>query len=163
MKTQRKRPRIKSSAGNADLSENQNQKSDEQFPGYPHYPQNEDMLSDTAPAERMDADVEEISGTPGKKQDVKERTRQVTTKDKNFNPDFVPGTSADVTAEDLQALGDKDQPMDGGEDQTLLPKVQIGPDLTGEDLDVPGAELDDEAENIGSEDEENNYYSKGQE
>jgi hypothetical protein len=30
---------------------------------------------------------------------------------------------------------------------------------TGDDLDVPGAELDDEAEDIGSEDEENNYYS----
>lgn len=29
------------------------------------------------------------------------------------------------------------------------------------DLDVPGSELDDEQENIGSEDEENNYYSLG--
>jgi hypothetical protein len=31
--------------------------------------------------------------------------------------------------------------------------------LTGDDLDVPGAELDDDLEEIGSEDEENNYYS----
>ncbi len=31
----------------------------------------------------------------------------------------------------------------------------------GEDLDVPGAELDDSAEAIGEEDEENNYYSLG--
>ncbi len=30
---------------------------------------------------------------------------------------------------------------------------------TGIDLDVPGSELDDVQENIGSEDEENNYYS----
>ena len=29
------------------------------------------------------------------------------------------------------------------------------------DLDVPGAELDDEDEKVGSEDEENNYYSLG--
>ena len=29
------------------------------------------------------------------------------------------------------------------------------------DLDVPGSELDDEMENVGSEDEENNYYSIG--
>ena len=28
-------------------------------------------------------------------------------------------------------------------------------------LDVPGSELDDDQENIGSEDEENNYYSLG--
>lgn len=32
---------------------------------------------------------------------------------------------------------------------------------TGADLDVPGAELDDQQENVGSEDEENNYYSIG--
>jgi hypothetical protein len=32
---------------------------------------------------------------------------------------------------------------------------------TGEDLDIPGAELDDAQEAIGSEDEENNYYSLG--
>ena len=29
------------------------------------------------------------------------------------------------------------------------------------ELDVPGSELDDEQEDIGSEDEENNYYSLG--
>lgn len=34
-------------------------------------------------------------------------------------------------------------------------------DMAGNDLDVPGAELDDEQEEIGSEDEENNYYSLG--
>jgi len=32
---------------------------------------------------------------------------------------------------------------------------------SGSDLDIPGSELDDEQENIGSEDEENNYYSLG--
>jgi hypothetical protein len=31
----------------------------------------------------------------------------------------------------------------------------------GDDLDVPGAELDNAQEEIGSEDEENNYYSLG--
>ena len=34
-------------------------------------------------------------------------------------------------------------------------------DLSGSDLDVPGSELDDEQENVGTEDEENNYYSIG--
>jgi hypothetical protein len=32
---------------------------------------------------------------------------------------------------------------------------------TGDELDVPGSELDDAQEDIGSEDEENNYYSLG--
>jgi len=35
-------------------------------------------------------------------------------------------------------------------------------DKTGSDLDIPGAELDDDMEDVGSEDEENNYYSFGQ-
>lgn len=34
-------------------------------------------------------------------------------------------------------------------------------DMSGDDLDVPGSELDDQQEKIGSEDEENNYYSLG--
>ena len=34
-------------------------------------------------------------------------------------------------------------------------------DMSGDDLDVPGSELDDADENIGSEDEENNLYSLG--
>lgn len=34
-------------------------------------------------------------------------------------------------------------------------------DASGEDLDIPGAELDDDDEAIGSEDEENNHYSIG--
>ena len=31
----------------------------------------------------------------------------------------------------------------------------------GDDLDVPGSEMDNEQENNGMEDEENNYYSLG--
>lgn len=38
---------------------------------------------------------------------------------------------------------------------------EIEDDRSGSDLDVPGAELDDEQEVIGSEDEENNHYSLG--
>ncbi|MEO5910501.1 MAG: hypothetical protein ABIP95_06410 [Pelobium sp.] len=34
-------------------------------------------------------------------------------------------------------------------------------DMSGDDLDIPGSELDDEQESVGSEDEENNYYSLG--
>lgn len=68
---------------------------------------------------------------------------------------------SDVTEEDLQALGPKDLSMDMGEDEQLL-KNRVWPvDMTGGDLDVPGSELDDENEAIGSEDEENNSYSLG--
>jgi len=39
--------------------------------------------------------------------------------------------------------------------------MDSGNKISSDDLDVPGAELDDEQEEIGSEDEENNYYSIG--
>ncbi len=34
-------------------------------------------------------------------------------------------------------------------------------DVTGDDLDIPGSEFDDDMEQAGNEDEENNYYSLG--
>ena len=42
-----------------------------------------------------------------------------------------------------------------------LNEKDFNQDKSGSDLDVPGSELDDEQENIGNEDEENNYYSLG--
>jgi hypothetical protein len=74
--------------------------------------------------------------------------------------DLVPGTSADVTKADLEALGPKDLSMDMGDDEDL--KHRVHPvDFAGKDLDVPGSELDDAQEARGSEDEENNPYSIG--
>lgn len=67
---------------------------------------------------------------------------------------------ADITTEDLEALGPRDLSMDGGDDEDL--KYRPHPvDFSGNDLDVPGSEDDDAAEGIGSEDEENNLYSLG--
>jgi hypothetical protein len=75
--------------------------------------------------------------------------------------DFSTGNESDVTKEDLEALGPKDQSMNMGEDERVL-KNRVWPvDMAGEDLDVPGSELDDQNEAIGSEDEENNSYSLG--
>ena len=49
------------------------------------------------------------------------------------------------------------------DDEELPAKKKIGPEERSidEGLDIPGAELDDENERIGEEDEENNYYSLG--
>ena len=40
-------------------------------------------------------------------------------------------------------------------------EIDFDEDTSGDDLDVPGSELDNALEDIGSEDEENNYYSLG--
>ena len=46
------------------------------------------------------------------------------------------------------------------EDGDTLNEMSVADDVTGEDLDIPGSEEDDEDEIIGEEDEENNGYSK---
>lgn len=74
--------------------------------------------------------------------------------------DLIPGNEADVTKEDLEALGPKDLSQDMGDDEDL--KHRVYPlDFSGKNLDIPGVELDDASEEIGSEDEENNSYSIG--
>ncbi len=52
------------------------------------------------------------------------------------------------------------------EQETRVTDEKVGQDSTPADseaidLDVPGSELDDDQERLGSEDEENNYYSLG--
>ena len=46
-------------------------------------------------------------------------------------------------------------------DDGVFNEKNFNQDKSGSDLDIPGSELDDEQENIGSEDEENNGYSIG--
>jgi len=143
-----------------------NERSEEsEFPGYPHYPASDDITHPANGVKKVDADLESMNrSVPGSgvsKASVSERLDSVNPEEE---PDddliIVPGTEADVTAEDLILLGPKDRDMDIGDDETLRGNVQRT-SLADEDLDVPGSELDDANESIGEEDEENNYYSLG--
>lgn len=93
------------------------------------------------------------------------------TTDKSFDPKKINQKSteelakeAQLTKEDLEALGPKNANLsdDGGDDEQLLERDRKV-DFSGDELDVPGSELDDEQERIGSEDEENNLYSQSNE
>jgi hypothetical protein len=63
----------------------------------------------------------------------------------------------DIDPEDPSALKDFAENDKAGKNN----EKDFSDDPSGSDLDVPGSELDDEKENIGNEDEENNYYSLG--
>lgn len=92
--------------------ESNNEESDR--PGYPSYPENEDIYN--IYEEEIDIDPEDIFQ---KKESVGKYTPK-----KNSEKD-------------------------------------LDSEFPGDDLDIPGSELDDLQEDIGSEDEENNYYSLG--
>ncbi len=133
------------------------EQNEEKFPGYPHYPAKEDIMN-SEDNERVDLDVENISRSKGALSNLPDKSVKI--KDaKKDTPSLVDAdaedigisseTDADLTEDDLIALGEKEADF-GRREQ-----------LTGDDLDVPGAEEDDENEEIGEEDEENNYYSLG--
>jgi hypothetical protein len=89
--------------------EEQEQKREKTFPGYPVYPPEEDIMNQ---ADKEDLDVENL-------------------------------TRGDTGRGNKKVLSDRQLPDEE------------------EDLDVPGAELDNREEKIGREDEENNFYSLG--
>ena len=63
-------------------------------------------------------------------------------------------------SEDIYSQDEKVD-SDDLDDDSKVEKRKSKKKLPGDDLDVPGAELDDADEKIGEEDEENNYYSLG--
>lgn len=92
----------------------QNNKEENDFPGYPHYPAGEDAYNKLKKETEIDPE----------------------------NP---------VQQKEHITGSNPDQPNEIGFDQ----------DKSGADLDIPGSELDNAEELLGSEDEENNYYSIG--
>ncbi len=159
---------------------------DQDFPGYPHYPAKDDIMNPQNHTERIEAGVENLTHDElqenGKKKAMP-TPQAPTTNDGEEGDDLgiVMGTEADVTDEDIANLGDPDRDFDmdedeeifsdgsasafGGTEETVddLDSKDLRDELnrTGDDLDVPGSEDDDADENLGEEDEENNYYSLG--
>jgi hypothetical protein len=125
----------------------QNEKT--KFPGYPKYAPEEDIMNK---ATRVEFNLD------------KDSINTIANQNKKIAPlDKTPIISkqSEITKEDLEALGPKDLSLDMGDDENLL-KHRIYPvDFSGKDIDIPGSELDDAGEAIGSEDEENNGYSIG--
>ncbi|HEY1167098.1 MAG TPA: hypothetical protein VGE90_18115 [Chitinophaga sp.] len=88
--------------------------------------------------------------------------------EEDATPEIIMGTEADVTADDLSYIGDRDEDMDEGDDESVRARDLLvkqtdeeSDEEPPEQLDVPGAEDDDAAEDSGMEDEENNEYSLG--
>jgi len=66
-------------------------------------------------------------------------------KESDINPEDITKKKIPVEIDNRRELNEKD----------------FEEDVSGGDLDIPGSELDDDLEMLGTEDEENNYYSLG--
>jgi hypothetical protein len=133
-----------------------------EFPGYPKYPANEDIMNQGRRVEgNLDDEVLTGRGVDMKlSKDGSEAIDNEVVEGVEDELKLTAKNESDVTAEDLEALGPEDLSMDMGDDEQL--KHRNRPvDFSAQDLDIPGSELDDENEAVGSEDEENNSYSLG--
>ncbi|MBV8254661.1 MAG: hypothetical protein JO154_18820 [Chitinophaga sp.] len=99
-------------------------KKEEEFPGYPAYPSNEDIMSGSNRENEVDLDMDDI------------------TRSFRHNSELPSKRGKNPSKSDEQEENWKQ-------------------DKVGDDLDIPGSDLDDEEERVGSEDEENNIYSIG--
>jgi len=147
-----------------EVEQSRDEKIDQDFPGYPHYPTREDIMDQRTGSHKIDMDVENLASArnttgvsqrfvtaqEGQKSTAAENQQPV---EENNDLDIRPGTDADVDDDDLAILNSTNNEI--GTPQNISTE-----DLET-DLDIPGSELDDDNESIGEEDEENNYYSLG--
>ena len=107
------------------------------------------------------------SALPGDVNDSRKDTNKLQPEEKEIAND-----EADVSPEEKKLLEESATSMGSEDDETLAgaaldntdddgDPLNEQSDLSGGDLDVPGAENDDAEEETGGEDEENNSYSLG--
>jgi hypothetical protein len=148
-----------------EVEQSNDPKTDQDFPGYPHYPAKEDIMDQRTGSHKVDMDMENLASarnaTGVSQRFVRAQEGQHNSAPENRksaegnqdNLDIRSGNEADVNDEDLAVLNSTN-------DEIGSPQNVSNEDLNT-DLDIPGSELDDENERIGEEDEENNYYSLG--
>src|SRR5690349_11023650 len=140
----------------ANDNEKKQPRQDQDLPGYPHYPSEEDIMNPKHGYKKIAAD-EELANSARLSRNAVERQANT---DENIEPaddddiKIVRGTEADVTREDLEILGDRNADQDMNDDE-LTGNARVDDTDEEQDLDIPGSELDDSEENIGEEDEEN--------
>ena|SRR5215216_5696749 len=145
-----------------DVERSNDPKTDQDFPGYPHYPAREDIMDQRNDFTRENIDVENLPNSKNVT-GVNQRFLAGNNREKAEEPSapgmegeelgLQEGTEADVDDDDLVVLNSTDAEIG-------RPQNVSNEDLNT-DLDIPGSELDDENEELGEEDEENNYYSLG--
>lgn len=178
-----------------EVDQTKDPKIDQDFPGYPHYPAKEDILNPQNHTERVNANVENLThdnlrNEPADKKKLEEpvNPKEVTgvspdeTKGEDIDDlGIVMGTEADVTRDDLLALGDPNRDLDVDEDEEIFSEgsgsafeateetvsdfdsrdLRDELQRVGDDLDIPDADLDATEDSLGQGDEENSYYSLG--
>ena len=146
---------------NQDDKKRRNNDEQRDLPGYPHYPPEEDIMNPQSGFKKISADEELANSKTLSSRNLKPGEHNENPEDQGDEIKIVRGTEADVTREDIQLLGPREGDLDSGDDELVQGNSRVDEVSNEDDLDVPGSDLDDENEELGEEDEENNYYSIG--
>ena len=130
-----------------EVEQSNDEKTDQDFPGYPHYPAKEDIMDQRTDSHRVDVDVENLpanrnatgvsqrfaAGGRTNSEEASQSGQQTGDDDLGIQM----GTEADVTEDDLALLDSTD------------PEIGLPQNVSNEDLDsgldIPGSDLDEES------------------
>ena len=168
-----------------EVEQSNDEKTDQDFPGYPHYPAKEDIMNQKTGNHRVDIDVENLprnKNTTGMDQrfpgeEDKKKAEEATESQLKQGTDELGikmGTEADISPDELAML-QEDLSMPNRDNDNLraakldntdfdgeeLNEESFGEVETGVDLDVPGSVDETTTTSLGQGDEENKYYSLG--
>ncbi|MBS1614579.1 MAG: hypothetical protein JST06_00495 [Bacteroidetes bacterium] len=134
------------------------------FPGYPPYPAEEDITKHNQRVELDKLHRPEESAPDSLKQETELPSKPASHPSRyDVSPEESALLDAAFQNRRLSRPDLEDPLLDTTDPQGTALNEQHPPyNQEGSDLDVPGAESDDADEAIGEEDEENNYYSLGQ-
>lgn len=133
-------------------------KNEDQFPGYPHYPEGEDIMN---LHNSLKTNIDPDTGQP-KEQIAPQDTAAAESDPGAVSREEKEALSAAYQNRDLEDTDPEDSVLDTTDAEGApLNERHDSYGRKGEDLDVPGSEADDSSEALGAEDEENNYYSLG--
>ena len=159
--------------------ENSNdEKTDQDFPGYPHYPAREDIMDQRNDLRRENIDVENLPNSRNVT-GVSQRFTDNQANDRSMDADaedlgIRPGTEADVSPDEVKTLEDASYMPTSDEDNLRSSRLDdtdfdgdelnegsFGDQLSDEELDIPESTDETTTTSMGQGDEENKYYSLG--
>lgn len=143
----------------------QNENSNNRFPDYPHYDKQEDIFHQGAeliadPDQLLNSVSEKNESSINETESIMEAPvpqNLIEDEEDTIDEEKSDQNENDITDEELGLLDEVDEEFD--QDSAPDEKRTYPVDFSGDDLDIPGAEEDDQDEEIGEGDEENNLYS----
>lgn len=152
--------------------QNKKDQKEKEFPGYPSYPASDDITGNASKVQgdeygtintRVDMNSPTHEAVEQRAPDVpRAKNSDETTSDADVTPEDLAILNATTQNKDLDDPDEEESMLDTTDDDgDPLNEQMRDYGAKGSDLDVPGSEMDDGNEDIGEEDEENNYYSLG--